>query len=208
MKNRKIALFLIIFALIWSSVDFVFSDFNFSSVAVAKTKKTTRPKKTRKIKVKKAAFSLPVKIIGDAGCIEQVQAAFGLLGKYADVHYGSAIKYIGAVECAASGSGMYVKENPPRYQVGQATIAAGTLWLAGTIAHEACHAKLYRDYLDAHSAAAVPAEIYSGQAAEKQCLDVQYDALKKVGADRSTLDYVKNISDTQYWNVSYVDRWW
>lgn len=103
---------------------------------------------------------------------------------------------------------MYAWEKPPRYQVGKETRNAGTIWYAGTIAHDSCHSKLYIDYLVSNPSNSVPNEVWTGREAEEQCLDVQYDALAKIGADQNTLDYVQNVINTEYWNVDYNNRWW
>lgn len=151
---------------------------------------------------------IAIKINGDQDCLEKTQLALELLRDKAPNHYANIIKYIGIVECADDGSGMFAQENPPRYRVGKATISAGTVWYAGTIAHDANHSRLYHDYLSAHPTQLVPFEIWTGESAEAQCLDVQYDALSKIGAGQSDLDYVKNVRNTKYWEISYEDRWW
>lgn len=149
----------------------------------------------------------PIKIIGDSNCITSTNQALTLLKTKASVHYNIIIKFMGVIQCVASGSGMYAWENPPRYVVGKATINAGTIWYAGTLVHDACHSKEYHDYLLTHSGT-VPSSIYTGKSAEALCLNAQYDALVKIGATKPTLDYVKNIINSNYWNVPYSGRWW
>lgn len=149
-----------------------------------------------------------IKIKGDKNCVEKTQEALGLLQSKVADHYNTVDKYVAIIECTTQGSGMYAWETPPRYQVGKATIEAGTIWYAGTIIHDSCHSKQYHDYLSANNSATVPDKVWTGKEAEKQCLDIQYDALSRIGADQSTLDYVKNIINSQYWDVSYNNRWW
>lgn len=165
-------------------------------VSPTSTVKTT-PKDTHVIKVK-----------GDENCIAKTNEALNLLQSKAQVHYNVVIKYVGVIECANQGSGMYAYESPPRYQVGKATYEAGMIWYAGTITHDSCHSKQYHDYLSINNSASVPSEVWIGKKAERQCLDVQYDALIKIGADQNILDYVKNIINSEYWNVNYDNRWW
>lgn len=81
-------------------------------------------------------------------------------------------------------------------------------WYAGTIVHDANHSKLYHDYLAAYPSSVVPDDVWIGRSAEKQSLDVQYDVLIKIGADYNALNYVKNVIDSEYWNVDYGNRWW
>ncbi len=149
-----------------------------------------------------------ITIKGDENCKTKTQDALNLLQSRALTHYTTVIKYVGIIECASQGSGMYAWESPPRYQVGRATYEAGAIWYAGTIAHDSCHSKQYHDYLLNNNASSVPADAWTGKEAERQCLDVQYDALTKIGADQGTLDYIKNIINSEYWNVNYENRWW
>lgn len=134
--------------------------------------------------------------------------ALKLLHDKAPGHYAVVVKYMGIIQCLASGSGMYAYEDPPRYVVGDATRNAGTIWYAGTIVHDAGHSKLYHDYLDANPDQAVPTDVWTGQNAEATCLAAQADALSQIGADQATIDYVNNIINTQYWNIPYSERWW
>ncbi len=149
-----------------------------------------------------------IEIIGNDDCVFKTNQALDLLRNKAKIHYNTIVKYIGIIECTESQSGMHVWEDLPRYQVGKATVDVGTIWYAGTIAHDACHSKQYHDYLFNNPSSSVPSDVYTGRIAEAQCLDVQYDALRKIGATQETLDYITNIMDSEYWNVDYGDRWW
>lgn len=149
-----------------------------------------------------------IEIIGEGDCISKTNQALHLLRNQAKIHYDTIVTYVGIIECTESQSGMHVRENPPRYQVGKATVDAGTIWYAGTIAHDACHSKQYHDYLFENPSINVPSEVYTGRSAEAQCLDVQYDVLSKIGATQETLDYITTIKNSEYWDVDYNDRWW
>ncbi len=151
---------------------------------------------------------LEMRIVGDDTCLNQTTAALGVLQSEAEVHHDVVIKNIGVIECVEFGSGMFAWEDPPRYAVGEATRDAGTIWYAGTIVHDACHSKQYRDYLLDSPCGPVPSDVFTGKEAEAQCLDAQYDALTKIGASQETLDYLKTIIDSEYWDVDYADRWW
>ena len=118
------------------------------------------------------------------------------------------MKYIGVIECVEQGSGMWAWESPPRYTAGKSTYEADTQWYAGTIAHDAHHSALYHDYQLSHPGQSIPSDIYTGEQAEADCLKVQYDALARMGATASTLDYLKNVITTKYWTGDYANRWW
>lgn len=155
-----------------------------------------------------AAFVTSVQINGDAACQSSTLDALKLLSSSAPAHYATVTKYVSVIECSSQGSGMYAYENPPRYMVGDATRNAGTVWYAGTIAHDAGHSRLYHDYLSGSPGGSVPDDVWTGKSAERACLEAQYDALSKIGGTQSQLDYVKNVIDTGYYNVPYDQRWW
>lgn len=154
-------------------------------------------------------FTTPIQINGNADCKKTTLDALKLLSQKAPAHYSTIIKYMSIIECAAQGSGMFAYENPPRYLVGDATRNAGAVWYAGTIAHDAGHSKLYHDYLIAHFGQSVPSDVWTGKSAEITCLTAQYDALSKIGGTQAQLDYINSlISDPQYQNIPYDQRWW
>ncbi len=155
-----------------------------------------------------STFTTSITIKGDATCQSQTLEALKLLSTNTPKHYSTITSYISVIECVAQGSGMLAYENPPRYLVGDATRNAGTVWLAGTIAHDAGHSRLYHDYLSAHPGESVPNEIWTGEAAERTCLEAQHDALTKIGGTQTQLDHVMNIINSQYYNVPYDQRWW
>lgn len=153
-------------------------------------------------------FNTPITIRGNESCVTSTLKALKLLSDNAPTHYAVVTQNISIIECAPSGSGMYAYEDQPRYVVGDATRNAGLIWYAGTIAHDAGHSKLYHDYLSAHPNNAVPVDVWTGENAERACLDAQYNALAKLNSPQYYLDYVSNVINTQYYNVQAADRWW
>ncbi len=152
--------------------------------------------------------SYKIEIIGNSDFIEKTNEALDLLGIHAPGHYARVIKYIGIIEWVDEGSGMFAWEDPPLFKVGEATVGAGTVWYAGTIVHDSIHSKQYHDYLAENPSGPVPDEVWTGENAEAQCLDFQYDALEEIGADQETLEYIKNVLETEYWDIEYDKRWW
>lgn len=148
------------------------------------------------------------KVVGDASCISKTNAALNLLKTKAPLDYARVAKYVGTIECVSQGSGMWAWESPPRYTVGKVTLDADTMWYAGTIAHDSCHSVQYNAYKASHPNEGVPASVYSGEAAEAQCLEVQHRSLQRMGASSSTLTYMKTLLSTKYWTGDYTNRWW
>ena len=179
-----------------------------NNCGVVTNKLTESQSCTPKIIESKPLGPFEIEIIGGDDCASKTNHVLDLLRNKAKIHYDTIIKYVGIIECTESQSGMHVWEDPPRYQVGKATVDAGTIWYAGTIAHDACHSKQYHDYLLNNPSSSVPSDVYTGRNAEAQCLDVQYDALNKIGATQETLDYITKIINSEYWDVDYDERWW
>ena len=147
-------------------------------------------------------------INGDSTCVSETEKALNLLKREVPNHYGIANQYIGEIRCVESGSGMAAWEEPPVFLVGEVTLTAGTIWYAGTIIHDACHSKLYHDYLAMNSVPSTPGEVYSGREAEAQCLAAQLDALRGIRAPSYMLDSVREGIDSEYWEVPYDERYW
>lgn len=151
-----------------------------------------------------------IEIVGDSDCLAKTTDALELIKEKDPKHYEYVRNYVGVIECADQGSGMFAWETPPKYKVGAATMNAGTLWYAGTIVHDSCHSMQYNDYLakNPNTYNEVPMEVYYSKNSEQECLDIQYDSLIEMEAEQSTLDTVKNSINTNYWEVDYEERWW
>ena len=147
-------------------------------------------------------------ISGDSICVSQTEKALNLLKREVPNHFGIANQYIGEIRCVESGSGMAAWSKPPVFLAGEKTVEAGTIWYAGTIIHDACHSKQYHDYLAMNSVSSTPGEVYSGREAEAQCLAAQLDALRGIGAPPHMLDYVREVIESEYWEVPYDERYW
>ncbi|MBI4175247.1 hypothetical protein HY523_01365 [Candidatus Berkelbacteria bacterium] len=102
---------------------------------------------------------------------------------------------------------MYSWEDPPRYQAGAATRAAGTVWYAASIVHDACHSRQYQRAWAAAGSQPDPTVLY-GRESEAECLAVQHDALVKLNASPEEIKTVDTALETAYWDVPYADRWW
>jgi hypothetical protein len=132
-----------------------------------------------------------------------------MLQERAPIHHGVVTQYVGLIECVESGSGMDAWFDPPRYLAGRKTRDAGTIWYAGTIVHDTCHAKLLHDYLaTSEDTTSVPPEVWTGRDAVALCLAAQHNALSEIGASQQILDYVKKSIDREYWDVPFDQRWW
>lgn len=149
-----------------------------------------------------------LQIKGDKDCLQVTNDALDNLRLMVPDEYSNVRKYIGIVECVESNSGIVVQENPPRFQAGRQTYAGnyGSMGFSGVLAHEACHSRLYREYLAAHPGQIVPPEVYSQKNGESKCIEVQIKVLEKLGAGTALVDAIKAELDTNYWEQK--DRYW
>jgi len=141
-------------------------------------------------------------IVGDTNFTAKTQKAMDLIvgSQYG---YELVTSYIAVIE-QSTYSGMRAYDDPPTYQVGEATYNASTTWYASTIIHDACHSKLYFDSLEEYGY--VDNDMWTGNIPEMMCMSAQIDFLKEIGAPRYEVDYAISIIDTNYWDIE--DRWW
>ena len=114
-------------------------------------------------------------------------------------------------------SGVTAWARNPVFTVGAPTWNHSPLWYAGAIAHDAYHAKLYRDAKKLAPEKEPRAEVWSGRAAERTCLSFQRQVLLALAADRALVGYIeKHLRNPTYqerhagWRawLDYRKRWW
>lgn len=175
-----------------------------TSVSTPTPINTLAPTPTLKVNTTIPNPSLTILIVGDENCKSHTNEALKLLEEKAPIHALIVKKYIGIIECVDQGSGMVAQETPPRFKVGLPTLNSGSIWYAGAIVHDSCHSKLYYDAIAEHGN--VYSDGWTGKEAESKCISAQSDVLEKIGANQETLDYLKSVIDTNYWDIS--DIWW
>jgi len=187
MKGRSlIPIWLVIMAINVTCVGTVLPVTNtpFSTPKILKTTPTGDPSNYGGISIK-----------GDAEFTAQTRAALTLLEqKYPDA-FRKVQTYIGIIE-QGEHSGMWVWENPPRYEVGEATAFFSVTWYASTIAHDATHSELYTQYQAAHPNQPVPEDAYGGVEIERFCIGYQLEVSKRIGAPQGEIDYLSTLDGT------------
>jgi len=148
-----------------------------------------------------------IPIVGNVDCKIKTNKALELLKNKAKKHFEIVTDNIRIIECVEKGSGIRVWDS--RVQIGEHTMNAGTIWLAGALVHESCHSLLYSDYLKNNPQSNfVPTDVYSGRNAETFCLGFQYSAISMIDHGRYTADYFINLLKSKWWEIPYEDRWW
>ncbi len=136
-----------------------------------------------------------IEIVGTHEFITQTRAALALLEQKDGGAFRKIQTYIGIIE-QGEHSGMWVWEQPPRYEVGDATAFYSLTWYASTIAHDATHSELYHQYALAHPGESVPAEVYASVEVERFCNAYQLEVLKRIDAPQDEIDYMSTLDGT------------
>ena len=143
-------------------------------------------------------------------CVEQTESALAFLREEAPDYYDYANQYIGKILCLESGSGMKMGWDPPTFKVGLRTRAESPMWYAATIVHDACHSAQYHDWLAEHpDGRRVPQDIYFGSVAERQCMEIQVEAMIAMGVPAESLEtFVDDTMETRWWEVPSSEQDW
>jgi hypothetical protein len=134
-----------------------------------------------------------VDIQGHADFVEQTRAALELLATNAPDAYRKILVFVGVIE-QGQHSGMWAFENPPRYEVGEATASSSLTWYASTIAHDATHSELYYTYRQTHPGQPIPQEAWADVASERFCIAYQLDVAARIGAPASETEYLAGLT--------------
>jgi hypothetical protein len=136
-----------------------------------------------------------IEIMGDTEFIQQTRTALALLEQKAPDAFRKVQIYIGRIE-QGEHSGMWAWEDPPRYEVGDATAFFSVTWYASTIAHDATHSELYARYQAAHPGESVPRTAYGGVEIERFCISYQIEVSRQISAPQNEIDYLSTLDGT------------
>ncbi|MDD5112296.1 MAG: hypothetical protein PHG85_07110 [Candidatus Altiarchaeota archaeon] len=147
-----------------------------------------------------------IQVDGSAAFTQETDKALKLLEGTKE--YSEIAQNVGRVKESPK-SGMNVYSDVPTFEVGQTTWQGGTVWYAGTIAHDSYHSKLYNDAKAANGGQEPDASAWTGAAAEQKCLQYQIKVLREMGGDASTIEYLEGLAkNPTYQNVPYDSRNW
>jgi hypothetical protein len=92
-------------------------------------------------------------------------------------------------------SGMKAWLPSPMFTVGKPTWQHSALWYAGAIAHDAYHAKLYREAKKRRGETEPDVDDWTGAEAEKKCLGFQRQVLLALDADEKLIRYLESCAE-------------
>jgi hypothetical protein len=136
-----------------------------------------------------------IQIAGSVAFVAHTHSALQLLEERDYAAFQKIQTYVGVIK-QGQHSGMWVWENPPRYEVGDATAFSSVTWYASTIAHDATHSELYALYYADHPGESVPQDVYGSVDVEIFCNAYQLKVLKQIGAPQSEIDYMGTLDGT------------
>ena len=134
-----------------------------------------------------------VTITGSEAVVRQTEAALALLESNAPDAYQKILTFVGVIG-QGEHSGMWAFENPPRYEVGEATALSTLTWYASTIAHDATHSQLYYEYLRSHPGEPIPQEAWADVESERFCIAYQLDVAARIGAPAGETEYLAGLT--------------
>ena len=135
-------------------------------------------------------------IVGSVRFSNQVAQALLLLKTRDADAYLIVTNYVGRIK-EGKRSGMWAYETPPTFEITDASAFYSITWCAAGIAHDSFHSKLYHDFQKAH-AGKVPDDVWTGPAAEQQCMQHQLAVMQHIGAPKFEIDYAKKQADGHY----------
>ncbi len=135
-------------------------------------------------------------IVGSERFSKQVRQALLLLKARDAGAYAIVTSYIGRIQ-QGERSGMWAYRTPPTYEMSDATSSYSLTWAAATIAHDSFHSKLYHDHRKAHGGP-VPDAVWTGTAAEQQCMQHQLAVMRRIGATQREIDHAMKQAGGQY----------
>jgi hypothetical protein len=163
---------------------------------------------------RKSERILGIEILGDAVFCSEARQALSLLQPLPEF---SLIRSHLAAIRQGHRSGVTAWAENPVFTVGAPTWSHSPQWFAGAIAHDAFHAKLFRDAQQRSQRSKPKRESWSGEAAERACLLFQRDVLTALGADPMMVQHVQaQLRKPTYQGRSqgiggwldYRKRWW
>ncbi len=139
-----------------------------------------------------------IQVRGDDSFVATARGALDLIERSCPDYYQVVVGHVAVIECADDGATRH-HEEPPRIAL-ESSIGYGRdlpprsklLWYASAIVHEAWHSKLFREHRLANPDAPWPVDERSVLEREDNCLEVQLDALLRMGAPQWMLDYVRS----------------
>lgn len=135
-------------------------------------------------------------VVGSERFSKQVRQALLLLKTRDANAYAIVTTYVGRIQ-QGERSGMWAYRTPPTYEMSDASASYSPTWAAATIAHDSYHSKLYHDYHKAHGGP-VPDAVWTGTAAEQQCMEHQLAVMKRIGATQWEIDHAMKQRDGHY----------
>lgn len=137
-----------------------------------------------------------LQIVGSPEFSNQVHRAVTLLRERDLPAYVLLTNYVGRIK-EAERSGMCAYDTPPTFELSASSAFSSVTWCASVIAHDSFHSKLYHDYRGPGQRE-VPAPVWTGRAAERQCMTHQLSVMHRIGAPLPEIQWARSHADGRY----------
>jgi hypothetical protein len=143
-----------------------------------------------------SSSSSEIEIVGSAKFVNHVEKALALLKNKSPDAYLIVENNVKRIQ-QGERSGMWAFSTPPTYEMSGKTAFASLTWCAATIAHDSYHSKLYHDYQKSHDGP-VPDAVWTGSAAERQCMKHQLAVMEQIEAAKSEIGHALKQADGHF----------
>jgi hypothetical protein len=148
-----------------------------------------------------------IRIYGPPNFREAVAAALHRLASDAPDAFALCKRFVEAVVIARN-SGVSSNRRPAIVLLGHWATQVSLPYLASTLVHEAYHCQLYWSSHESSSGKKVPAHLYSGEEAERACIEYQTSVLKQLGGSDAEAQHLRDQMATEWWKVPWHERTW
>ena len=139
-----------------------------------------------------------IEILGSDSFIKHTKVALAVLGN--SYSFDEVRPYLARIK-QSTRSGMRAYDDPPTFDVGEATWTESSIWYAGTIAHDAYHSLLFHKYKEENKGEEPHPDVWTGSGAEKKCLEFQLQVLQELLTEDGITDYLEIVKT----NPTYQD---
>jgi hypothetical protein len=137
-----------------------------------------------------------IQVEGQRAFVEQTRRALALLQAKAPEAFGIVQRHVGRIR-QANRSGMRADQDPPTYEMADATAFYSLTWCAGSIAHDSYHSMLFDEHRRMHGEP-VPDEAWTGREREMECIEHQVQVMRDIGAAEAEVTYLSSLDGSHF----------
>jgi hypothetical protein len=137
-----------------------------------------------------------IEIRGDERFVRQVEHALALVRDKSPDSLEMIRQFVKRIQHERR-TGMRAYDDPPTFDLADATAYYSVTWCAGAIAHDAYHSKLYHEYRVQHGEP-VPDSAWTGQVREMECNRYQLGVLSDISAPEYEIEHMRHQDGSHF----------